>query len=729
MTGLYAVCAYLVESAGVGNALLGGDSSEGQAEVAGWVTSPPGDGDGEAVTFAVNAHMTLRSYMVGYSLTLADVGVYVRMPFQPDAKAYPFAARFLKTCDGNTVFGAGLKAKKAAIKAAKKAAKEAKKGGGKKGGKGGGKGGPKASLAERVEEMRKQLAALEADANADPKELKKVQSILGSLEKGLAKEQAREGGAGPSTNKRDLDLPGAVDGQVMTRFPPEPSGYLHVGHSKAALLNAHYAKKYNGRLLLRFDDTNPSKETDEFVEAITADLATLEIFPDVVSHTSDHFDTILEYAVTMIQKGLAYVDDTPVDVMRDERMNRVESAARNNSVETNMELWGHMVAGDEIGVACCLRGKIDMNADNACMRDPVFFRCNLTPHLRTKDKYKAYPTYDFACPIVDSIEGVTHALRTNEYHDRNEQFYWVCDALEIRKPVVDEYSRLNFTYTVMSKRKLQWFVDQGLVEGWFDPRFPTVQGMMRRGLTVEALWKFIEKQGSSLRANTHEWDQLWALNKKVIDPVIPRHTAIPVSSAARLTLTDVEGISIKTQPAHPKNPEVGTKDVVYSPNLWVEAEDAARCSPGEEVTLLQWGNAIIDEVNTDADGNVSLVGHLHLEGDVKSTAIKMTWLTAEPGYSTKARLVEYDHIITKRSLEKADNVADFIRSPSKFETMAYADSFINLYAKGQRFQFFRRGYFIVDQVDVSGDGITLIAIPDGKEVKGSVLSSKVTLTN
>jgi glutamyl-tRNA synthetase len=292
----------------------------------------------------------------------------------------------------------------------------------------------------------------------------------------------------------EVDLPGAEMGKVCTRFPPEPSGYLHIGHAKAALLNQYFAQKYNGRLIIRFDDTNPSKEKDEFVDSILQDLETLGVKGDVITYTSDYFPQLMEMCEKLIKEGKAYVDDTEREQMQLERKALIESKCRNQTVEENLKLWQEMVAGTARGVQCCVRGKLDMSNANASLRDPVYYRCNPTPHHRVGSKYKVYPTYDFACPFVDSIEGVTHALRSSEYHDRNDQYYRVLDDMQLRRVHVWDFSRLNFVYTLLSKRKLQWFVDNGKVEGWHDPRFPTVRGITRRGLTVEALKQFILSQ-------------------------------------------------------------------------------------------------------------------------------------------------------------------------------------------------------------------------------------------
>ena len=307
---------------------------------------------------------------------------------------------------------------------------------------------------------------------------------------GVVSAEAKE----KSDGALEVDLPGAEMGKVCTRFPPEPSGYLHIGHAKAALLNQYFAQKYKGRLIIRFDDTNPSKEKEEFVESILQDLDTLGVKGDVITYTSDYFPQLMEMCEKLIKEGKAYVDDTEREQMQIERKALIESKCRNQTVEENLKLWKEMVAGTARGVQCCVRGKLDMSNVNASLRDPVYYRCNPTPHHRVGSKYKVYPTYDFACPFVDSIEGVTHALRSSEYHDRNDQYYRVLEDMQLRRVHVWDFSRLNFVYTLLSKRKLQWFVDNGKVEGWHDPRFPTVRGITRRGLTIEALKQFILSQ-------------------------------------------------------------------------------------------------------------------------------------------------------------------------------------------------------------------------------------------
>ncbi|KAJ4833216.1 hypothetical protein Tsubulata_051203, partial [Turnera subulata] len=300
-------------------------------------------------------------------------------------------------------------------------------------------------------------------------------------------------GTGPSS---EVDLPGAEIGKVRLRFAPEPSGFLHIGHSKAALLNQYFAQRYQGQLILRFDDTNPAKESSEFVENLMKDVETLGVKYVAVTHTSDYFPQLMEMAEKLIREGKAYVDDTPQEQMRKERMDGIESKCRNNSIEENLKLWKEMITGSERGLKCCLRGKLDMQDPNKSLRDPVYYRSNPVPHHRIGAKYKIYPTYDFACPFVDALEGITHALRSSEYHDRNAQYERILQDMRLRKVNIYEFSRLNMVYTLLSKRNLRWFVENGKVEGWDDPRFPTVQGIVRRGLKIEALVQFILEQVS-----------------------------------------------------------------------------------------------------------------------------------------------------------------------------------------------------------------------------------------
>uniref|UniRef100_A0A8B9JEC3 Bifunctional glutamate/proline--tRNA ligase n=1 Tax=Astyanax mexicanus TaxID=7994 RepID=A0A8B9JEC3_ASTMX len=529
-----------------------------------------------------------------------------------------------------------------------------------------------------------------------------------------------------------VELPGAEMGKVVVRFPPEASGYLHIGHAKAALLNQHYQVNFKGKLIMRFDDTNPEKEKEDFEKVILEDVAMLQIKPDQFTYTSDHFPTIQRLAEQLLQEGKAYIDDTPPDVMKQEREQRVESRHRNNSVEKNMQMWEEMKAGSEYGQTCCMRAKIDMGSNNGCMRDPTLYRCKNAPHPRTGSTYKIYPTYDFACPIVDSIEGVTHALRTTEYHDRDEQFYWVINALRLRKPYIWEYARLNLNNTVLSKRKLTWFVDQGYVDGWDDPRFPTVRGVLRRGMTVEGLKQFIAAQGGSRSVVNMEWDKIWAFNKKVIDPVAPRFSALLKQQVVPISIPEAKE-EMKEAAKHPKNADVGMKPVWYGPKVFVEGADAETFTEGETVTFINWGNIIISKINKDSSGAItSLEGRLNLENTDYKKTTKITWLTDTP----KAPLiptvcVTYQHLISKPVLSKDDNFKDFINKQSKTEEMMLGDPCLKELKKGDIIQLQRRGFYICDQPyepisphSCKESPCVLLYIPDGHTKEMPTAGSK-----
>ncbi|XP_036984222.2 bifunctional glutamate/proline--tRNA ligase isoform X1 [Artibeus jamaicensis] len=494
-----------------------------------------------------------------------------------------------------------------------------------------------------------------------------------------------------------VELPGAEMGKVTVRFPPEASGYLHIGHAKAALLNQHYQVNFRGKLIMRFDDTNPEKEKEDFEKVILEDVAMLHIKPDQFTYTSDHFETIMKYAEKLIQEGKAYVDDTPADQMKAEREQRVESKHRTNSVEKNLQMWEEMKKGSPFGQSCCLRAKIDMSSNNGCMRDPTLYRCKAQPHPRTGSAYNVYPTYDFACPIVDSIEGVTHALRTTEYHDRDEQFYWIIEALGIRKPYIWEYSRLNLNNTVLSKRKLTWFVNEGLVDGWDDPRFPTVRGVLRRGMTVEGLKQFIAAQGSSRSVVNMEWDKIWAFNKKVIDPVAPRYVALLKKEVVPVNIPEAQE-EMKEVAKHPKNPEVGLKPVWYGPRVFVEGADAETFSEGETVTFINWGNIIITKIHKDANGKiVSLDAKLNLENKDYKKTTKITWLAETArALPIPAVCVTYDHLITKPVLGKDEDFKQYVNRNSKHEELMLGDPCLKDLKKGDIIQLQRRGFFICD---------------------------------
>ncbi|KAH9378226.1 hypothetical protein HPB48_011246 [Haemaphysalis longicornis] len=555
-----------------------------------------------------------------------------------------------------------------------------------------------------------------------------VKDVVASLPAEATRMQTRAAAAATGKVSKEegkfVDLPGAEMGKVVVRFPPEASGYLHVGHAKAALLNQYYQQAFKGKLIMRFDDTNPEKEKEDFEKVILDDVKKLEITPDRFTFTSDYFELLLQKCEELLKKGLAYVDDTDAETMKAEREQRVESKNRANSVEKNLEMWEEMKKGSERGLKCCVRAKIDMNSNNGCMRDPALYRCKVMDHPRTGSKYKVYPTYDFACPIVDSIEGVTHALRTTEYHDRDEQFFWVLDSLGMRKPHIYEYSRLNMMNTVLSKRKLTWFVQNNVVDGWDDPRMPTVRGVLRRGMTVEGLKQFIIAQGSSRSVVMMDWDKIWAFNKKVIDPVAPRHTAVEEKDAV---VVDVPGLKEeRLQVAvHPKNADLGQRELVVAPQLLVDQVDAQAMKPGDNVTFIGLGNLRIKDVSKNVDGKVSkIVAEPNLDDKNYKNTLKVTWLAKAPSAPlVPCKCVFFDHILSKQVLGKDDDFKDFVRKDTRLEVPMLGDPLLANLKKSDIVQIQRKGFFICDQpydreaarhVSVEGP-LVLYHIPDGTQ--------------
>ena len=472
-------------------------------------------------------------------------------------------------------------------------------------------------------------------------------------------------------------------------------------------------------MILRFDDTNPMNEKIEFVENIIRDLNTLEIYPDRITYTSDYFDLTKEYMEKMIQLGLAYADDTPAEQMKAERDAGIESKYREATVEENMERFHLMLRGlkvdpkkaeEEKKAAAseeqkeekkkaknkqdknrekeeakaakekeapqsdwCMRAKMNMQNPVKCLRDPVFYRIKREAHHRTGTKYLAYPTYDFACPIVDALEDVTHCLRTIEYHDRNALYDWVQQVLGLRKVAIYDYSRLNLVSTVLSKRSLKWFTESGHADGWYDPRFPTVQGIMRRGLTVEALKLFMLEQGPSKNTNLMEWDKLWALNKSIIDPQAPRYTAIVKGTAGKVILENLpEEWEAKSVALHPKDDSLGSKAVIYGRTCWVERDDAAGVNEGEKIALRNYGKVLVTR-KAEVDGYLTLYGTFDpTDTDFKKVKV-LTWIAADEDTTVEIELVEFGHLITKKKIEENDDVKQIVNLNSRIQYTALAE--------------------------------------------------------
>ncbi|CAI6090197.1 unnamed protein product [Clonostachys chloroleuca] len=503
---------------------------------------------------------------------------------------------------------------------------------------------------------------------------------------------------------------------VVTRFPPEPSGYLHIGHAKAALLNDYFANEaFNGKLIVRFDDTNPSKEKQEYEDSIVEDVKLLGIKIDRITHTSDYFQELYDTAEKMIRAGKAYADDTDPEIQKKDRMNRLPSARRDRPAEESLAIFKEMKEGTELGRKHCIRARIAFDSSNGSLRDPVIYRFpnfqdkEPAPHHRTGWTWNIYPTYDFACPVVDSLEGVTHALRTTEYADRNEQYHWFLNALDIRRVNLWEFARINFIKTFLSKRKLTKVVESGKVSGWDDPRMPTVRGIIRRGLTVPALREFMLKQGPSRNIVTMDWTTIWTLNKKMLDPIVPRFNAVDKKDAVLATIEGgPETPYYEERPKHPKNPSVGNKQVRFANKVWMDQADVAALELGEEFTLMAWGNAIVKGLDKSTTPIKELQLQLHLEGDFKTTKQKMTWLSENEGKLVEAELWDFDYLITKDTLDKDDDFEACLNPNTATVVEAICDPGVGELKEGDFLQLERKGYFRVDKA--AGQG------PNGKAI-------------
>ena len=430
------------------------------------------------------------------------------------------------------------------------------------------------------------------------------------------------------------------------------------------------------------------------------------------------------------------MDDTPGDKMSEERNEGIPSKHRDTDVETNMKRFQEMCEGTTEGQKWCMRAKIDMQAKNKCLRDPVFYRCNLTPHHRTKTKYKAYPIYDLACPIVDSHEGVTHAMRTTEYSDRDEMYEWVLKVLKLRHDKIQEFARINFLYTLMSKRKLQKLVDEKAVEGWNDPRFPTVQGILRRGMRVEALRDFILSLGFSRRVVDMTWDQIWVKNRQLVDPTAKRYFAITKENCVPLSIKNVSAPKDVSVPFHPKDPKgerCGFKVLQATPSVLLNQQDCAQMQEGEDITLRYYGGTVtVNKVVKDANGVITaLEGTHNSDSDPRKSKLKLAWV---PNTEDKVEidLHEFGHLLNVGKIPTDDDnnivgkFEDYLSKNTHAVTRAIGEPSIKLAKEDDILQIERVGFFRVDRVHLSdSERLQLFMVPDGKQKSMSSLKSKL----
>ncbi|HNX24571.1 MAG TPA: glutamine--tRNA ligase/YqeY domain fusion protein [Spirochaetota bacterium] len=509
------------------------------------------------------------------------------------------------------------------------------------------------------------------------------------------------------------------DGRVATRFPPEPNGYLHIGHAKSICLNFGLAKEFNGTCNLRFDDTNPSKEETEYVDSIQDDVKWLGFdWEDRLFYASDYYEKLYDFAVKLIKKGKAYVCDLSADQMREYRgtlkQPGKESPFRNRTAEENLELFIKMRNGEFKDGEKTLRGKIDMSSGYIVMRDPVLYRIQRSTHHRTGDAWCIYPMYDFAHPLSDSIEGITHSVCTLEFENNRPLYDWVVNETEVmHKPRQIEFARLNLSYTVMSKRKLLELVTKNYVSGWDDPRMPTIAGIRRRGYTPEAIRDFADRIGVAKADNMVDIAMLEHclredLNKKaqrvmaILDPV-----KVIVDNYPDGKIEFVEAVN------NPEDESMGRREMPFSKELWIERQDFMevppkgyfRLSPGAEVRFKHAYYIKCVSVEKDLAGNIETI-HCTYDPETRGgwsqdgRKIKGTihWVSAAQALICEARL--YEHLFTKENPddlgEGEDYKANLNRDSLKVITKIFVEPFVKDFSAGDKFQFDRTGYFCID---------------------------------
>ena len=516
------------------------------------------------------------------------------------------------------------------------------------------------------------------------------------------------------------------DGKVITRFPPEPNGYLHIGHAKSAQLNFGLAAEHGGICHLRFDDTNPGRESVEYVESIVRDIRWLGWdWGDCLFYASDYFDQLYEYAVQLIKAGKAYVDDLTAEQVREYRGTLTdpgrESPYRDRSADENLRLFEGMRNREYEEGSRVLRAKIDMTSGNINMRDPVLYRILKAAHHRTGDKWCIYPMYDFAHGQSDSIEGVTHSICTMEYEDHRPLYDWILEELGIYHPQQIEFARLNLSHTVLSKRRLLSLVERGDVSGWDDPRMPTVSGMRRRGYTPDAIRSFCERIGVAKRTTTVDIAHLDHCLREDLNKRAPR--AMAVLHPLRVVIDNYpEGQTEELEAVNnPEDEAMGTRTVPFSRVLYVERDDLReepprnfyRLAPGREVRLRYGYFITCNSVVKDPD--TGEVTELHCTYDPETRGghapdgrrVRGTihWVSADHALPATVHL--YDHLFT---VEKPDELgADFrdALNPNSLETLVdcrVEPSLANA-VSGASYQFERLGYFCVDSVDSKPDAL------------------------
>ncbi len=515
----------------------------------------------------------------------------------------------------------------------------------------------------------------------------------------------------------DADLASGKRTEIVTRFPPEPNGYLHIGHAKAICLDFGTAEKYNGKCHLRFDDTNPEAEDEEYVQAIQEDIQWLGFdWGENLYWASAYFDTMYEYAVRLINKGKAYVCELTQEEFKDYRSIPTEPGkeppGRDRPIEENLELFEKMKDGGFEDGACVLRAKIDMASPNLHLRDPALYRIKRATHHNTGDQWCIYPMYDFAHCIEDSIEGVTHSMCTLEFEVHRPLYDWILQTLDVFQPQQIEFSRLNLTYTVMSKRKLLELVNEKLVSGWDDPRMPTLCGMRRRGFTAAAIRKLCGIVGITKVESISEIELLESCVRDDLNETSPR--AMAVIAPLKVIIDNYPDDLVETfdLPNHPKKEEMGTRTVPFSRELWIEETDYTDMplnnkykgfAPGREVRLRGAYLATCTGVEKDADGNVVSIACTYDPESKGGSApdgrkVKGTihWVSA--AHAIDAEIRNYDRLFTAEN-PLANKDADFktlINPDALTIGTAKLEPGLAQAKPGSRYQFERVGYFCAD---------------------------------
>ena len=510
-------------------------------------------------------------------------------------------------------------------------------------------------------------------------------------------------------------------GRVATRFPPEPNGYLHIGHAKAICIDFGLAQEFGGTCNLRFDDTNPTTEDVEYVDAIKADIAWLGYKWDAEYYASDYFEQLYRYAEKLIQKGVAYVDSLNEEEIREYRGNYykkgTESPYRNRSVEENLDLFRRMRAGEFKEGAHVLRAKIDLNSQNMNLRDPLLYRIRYAKHHRTGDKWCIYPLYDYAHPLSDAIEQITHSICTLEFEAHRPLYDWCIREAEAFPSQQIEFARGNLTYTVMSKRKLLQLVKEKRVDGWDDPRMPTLAGVRRRGFPPAAIRAFWERAGVTKQNSVIEFSVLEGSVREVLDASAPRRMA--VLDPLKLVITNLDASHEETIEFanHPKNADLGSRRVPLSREIWIERDDFAevppkgfhRLVPNGEVRLRNVGIVRCVDVVKGADGSVSEV-HCTLDPETRhgmpgaDRKVKGTihWVSAKHAIAAEVRL--YDRLFTVADPDDTSDgktYAEHLNRDSKRIVRAWLEPSLADAVPESSVQFERLGYFVADRHDHS----------------------------